>query len=292
MLNNIKNISLIAALLVSSSAMASVTTTSGHFGGVSDTGNNFNQFEVNFGGVDVKVSGWSDTAGNTASNSEDFDPTIERAVDFDKNGYGWSIKNTDEMNSGNCGYSHSADNLGADCNYQDYDFFLLEFSEAVTLNSATYSWRYRDNNGRYYTETRAEANDSNQVSVAALDSNSLNGSTWQDVKDNQTIASNWSQMRYSGTDKQAYYTNFGQTGSGNASNLANTSSNFWLIGALNASAFGGETDWEGNDGMKLAGVKFTTSQQSPATSVPEPSSIALFGLAIAGLFASSRKKLK
>jgi hypothetical protein len=292
MLNNIKNISLIAALLVSSSAMASVTTTSGHFGGVSDTGNNFNQFEVNFGGVDVKVSGWSDTAGNTASNSEDFDPTIERAVDFDKNGYGWSMENTDEMNSRNCGYSHSADNLGADCNYQDYDFFLLEFSEAVTLNSATYSWRYRDNNGRSYTETKSEATASNQVSVAALRSGSLDQSTWQDVKDNQTIASNWSQMRYSGTDKQAYYTNFGQTGSGNASNLANTSSNFWLIGALNAAVFGGKTSWEGNDGMKLSHIKFTRNSTLAATSVPEPSSIALFGLAIVGLFASSRKKLK
>ena len=292
MLNNIKKMSLIATLLVSSSAMASVTTTSGHFGGVSDTGSNFNQFEVTFGGVDVNVSGWSDTAGNTASNSEDFDPTIERAVDFDKNGYGWSMENTDEMNSGNCGYSHSADNLGTDCNYQDYDFFLLEFSEAVTLNSASYSWIYRDNDGRNYTETWAEAKNSNQVSVAALDSNSLNGSTWQDVKDNQTIASNWSQMRYSGTSGQAYYTNFGQTGSGNASNLENTSSNFWLIGALNAAVFGGNTNWEGNDGMKLAGITFTTGSQAPATSVPEPSSIALFGLAIAGLFASSRKKLK
>lgn len=279
MLNNIKKMSLIATLLVSSSAMASVTTTSGHFGGVSDTGSNFNQFEVTFGGVDVNVSGWSDTAGNTASNSEDFDPTIERAVDFDKNGYGWSMENTDEMNSRNCGYSHSADNFGANCNYQDYDFFLLEFSEAVTLNSATYSWVSAGSSGT-------------QVSVAALDSNALNGSTWQDVKDNQTIASNWSQMRYSGTGGQAYYTNFGQTGSGNASNLANTSSNFWLIGALNAAVFGGNTNWEGNDGMKLAGITFTTGSQAPATSVPEPSSIALFGLAIAGLFASSRKKLK
>ena len=298
MLNNIKNISLIAALLVSSSAMASVTTTSGHFGGVSDTGNNFNQFEVNFGGVDVKVSGWSDT-GNVSSNpsnSNDLDPIIERAVDFEKYGNGWSMKNTDESSSGNCGYSHSADNLGSGCDYQDYDFFLLEFSEAVTLNSADYSWRHRDythtSNGYVYTETKSEATASNQVSVAALRSGSLDQSTWQDVKDNQTIASNWSQMRYSGTDKQAYYTNFGQTGSGNASNLANTSSNFWLIGALNAAVFGGNTSWEGDDGMKLAGITFTTSSQSPATSVPEPSSIVLFGLAIAGLFASSRKKLK
>lgn len=292
MLNNIKKLSLIATLLVSSSAIASVTTTSGHFGGVSDTGNNFNQFEVTFGGVDIKVSGWSDTAGNTASNSADLDPTIERAVDFDKNGYGWSIENTDEGSSNNCGYSHSADNLGTDCNYQDYDFFLLEFSEAVTLNSASYSWIYRDNDGRNYTETWAEAKNSNQVSVAALDSNSLNGSTWQDVKNDQTIASNWAQMRYSGSSNQAYYTDFGQTGYGNASNLANVSSNFWLIGALNAAVFGGNTSWEGDDGMKLAGITFTTGSQSPATSVPEPSSIALFGLAIAGLFASSRKKLK
>lgn len=279
MLNNIKKLSLIATLLVSSSAMASVTTTSGHFGGVTDTGNNFNQFEVTFGGVDVKVSGWSDTAGNTASNSTDLDPFIERAVDFDKNRKGWSIENADEKTSTLCGYSHSADNFGTDCNYQDYDFFLLEFSEAVTLNSATYSWV-------------SGSVSNNQVSVAALDSNALNGKTWQDVKDDQTIASDWSQIRWSGSSGQAYYTNFGQSGAGNATNLTFATSNFWLIGALNASVFGGDTTWEGNDGMKLAGITFTTGSQAPATSVPEPSSIALFGLAIIGLFASSRKKLK
>jgi hypothetical protein len=189
--------------------------------------------------------------------------------------------NTDESRSGSCGYSHSADNFDNNCNtnYQDYDFFLLEFSQAVTLNSAAYSWRH-------------VSTSSNQVSVAALSSNSIDQSTWQEVKDEQTIASNWSQMRYSGTKGQPYYTNFGQTGNGNASNLANVSSNFWLIGALNAAVFGGETSWEGNDGMKLAGITFTTGSQSPATSVPEPTSLALFGLAIAGLFASSRKKLK
>lgn len=301
MLNNIKKLSLVGTLLLSSSAMASVTTTTGNFGGVTDTGSSFNQFQVTMGGVTVDVSGWSDTANTSASTvSGDLDPTIERAIDLDKYGDGWSMENSDEMNSNNCGYSHSADNLGSDCSYQDYDFFLLEFSEAVTLNSADYSWRYRDYDGHYqdnngnwrknYTESNSAATASNQVSVAALSSPGFDQSTWQRVKDEQTIASNWSQMRYSGASGHAYYTNFGQTGTGNASNLANTSSRYWLIGALNAAVFGGSTSWEGDDGMKLAGITFTRGSEEPAV-VPEPTSIMLFGLAIVGLFASSRKKL-
>jgi hypothetical protein len=283
MLNNIKNISLIAALLVSSSAMASVTTTFGHFGDVSDTGNNFNQFEVNFGGVDINVSAWSDTGDMPGEDTSAVgDNKIERAVDMDPNGNGWSIQNADEQKSDGsklnyCGYSHSADNYGNSCNYQDYDFFLLAFSESVTLNAAGFSW--------------VNQLEDNEVSVAALNSGDLAGKTWAQVgSTSQTIASGYSEMLHS--NENGYYTFFGQSGTNNIGNVATASSHYWLIGALNASAFGGDTGWEGNDGMKLDRILFTRNTQSPATSVPEPSSIALFGLAIAGLFASSRKKLK
>ncbi|ARD42952.1 exosortase-dependent surface protein XDP1 [Colwellia sp. PAMC 21821] len=287
MLNNIQKISLIAALLVSSAAMASVTTTYGHFGannGVTDTGNNFNQFDVTLGGVDINVSAWSDT-GNMPGEDTSVagDNKIERAVDMDQYGNGWSIQNADEQKTDGsklnyCGYSHSADNYGSSCEYQDYDFFLLDFSEAVTLNAAGFSW--------------ISASTSNtEVSVAALNSGDLAGKTWAQVgSSSQTIASGYAQMQYD--NNYGYYTMFGDSDKNKLGSIENASSRYWLVGALNAAVFGGDTTWEGNDGIKLSGIKFTTSQQAPATSVPEPSSIALFGLAIAGLFASSRKKLK
>jgi hypothetical protein len=287
MLNNIKNISLIAALFLSSSAIASVATI-GHFGAendVVDTGTTFNQFDVTLGGVDINVSAWSDTGNMPGEDiSAVGDNKIERAVDMDPNGNGWSIQNADEQKSDGsklnyCGYSHSADNYNNNnsCNYQDYDFFLLAFSESVTLKAAGFSWvnQVKDN----------------EVSVAALNSGDLAGKTWAQVgSTSQTIASGYSNMLHS--TKSGYYTRFGQSGTNNIGNVATASSRYWLIGALNASAFGGDTGWEGNDGMKLDRIAFTRNTQSPATSVPEPSSIALFGLAIVGLFASSRKKLK
>ena len=284
MLNNIKKLSLISVLLVSSTAMASVTTVSGHFGpsnGVHDSGYTFNQFDVTLGGVDINVSAWSDTGNMPGENASVVgDNKIERAIDMDRNGNGWSIQNADEQKSNgrrlnNCGYSHSSDNFGSSCTYQDYDFYLLDFSEAVTLNSANYSW--------------VSGNASNnQVSVAALKSSNIGGKTWSDVgSTNQSYASGWSQMNYS----SGYYTMFGDSDKNNIGNLANTSSRYWLIGALNAAAFGGETNWEGNDGMKLSGITFTRGSQLPAVDVPEPASIALFGLAIVGLFSSRRKKL-
>jgi len=281
MLNNIQKISLIAALLVSSAAMASVTTTYGHFGannGVTDTGNNFNQFDVTLGGVDINVSAWSDT-GNMPGEDTSVagDNKIERAVDMDQYGNGWSIQNADEQKTDGsklsyCGSAHSADNFGCQNNvYQDYDFFLLDFGQNVNLMAATYSW---------IADSRANT----QVSVAALNSGNLDGNTWQGVKNNMTAASDYSQMNHSSV---GYYTYFS-----NSTSVGSTWSRFWLIGALNASVFGGNTAWEGNDGMKLSGIQFKHGSVQPSTSVPEPSSIALFGLAIIGFIASSRKKLK
>ncbi|ASP47299.1 exosortase-dependent surface protein XDP1 [Cognaticolwellia beringensis] len=299
MLNNIKNISLIAALFVSSSAIASVTTADFHSNNITgESSSAFNQFSLTVDGIDINVSAWSDTKNSSSNginangNDNDADPFIERAYDLDPNRNGWSMINQDERNTRNCGYSHSADNLANNnCNYQDYDFFLLEFSAAVALSEAFYSWAYGQNNS---TDGDVVAS-RNQVSVAAISSDSagsIDGNTWGNIGSDTTTTSNYSQLYHDGNYSHHYYSNIGVVGEGNANNLAGVYSNFWLIGALNASAFGGETDWEGNDGMKLAGVKFTTSQQLPATSVPEPSTIALFGLAIVGLFASSRKKLK
>ncbi|XPF95702.1 exosortase-dependent surface protein XDP1 [Colwellia sp. RE-S-Sl-9] len=279
MLLNISKLSMAGLALMSASAFASTT----NFGSVSDTGNNFNQFSVVSDGVTINVSGWSDTAsfsGGSSANPLTGDDKIERARDFDKNGNGWSMENRDESKSNGTqktwvdGYSHSADNLSAGS--QDYDTYLLEFSVAVNLSEATYSWNLGNTSN-------------NQVTVAALSSNNLNGNSWANVKSNQTISSGYSQMQ----DTGGYYT----TSFTNAtSNVTGTYSQYWIISALNSVFSSTDTSGlEGNDGMKLSGVSFSKDPGTPpppSTSVPEPTSITMFGLALIGLFAANRRKIK
>lgn len=265
MLFNIKKWSL-TGLLILSSSIAYADPITASFGGVARSTSNINTFSLSVDGVNINVSGWSDT--KNVSGDGIGDNTIRRAKDLNKytNGsgiQGWGITNADENNGDYPG--HSADNVG-----NDYDFFLLSFSEVVSLSKATYSWVYGNTN-------------QNQVSVAALDSNdftgngSLHNKTWSGIKANNTLSSDSAQMEKSG----GYFTNFAGT------NVDGVFSTHWLIGSLN-SVFGGTMGMEGNDGMKLAGVSF----DKQATSVPEPSSILLFCLAIMGLTASNRRKLK
>ncbi|MBA6290211.1 exosortase-dependent surface protein XDP1 [Colwellia sp. MB3u-4] len=243
-------------LLLSGSALAS-TTTAG-FGHVNETRSNFNQFDVNVDGVTINVSGWSDTANLSTDRSQD--SAIKRAVDFDKFNGGWSMQNQDEQHGGYCNtYSHSADNFGT-CGYKDYDFFLLSFSEAVSLVSASYSWI-------------AKSASQTQVSVAALDNsvltnfNSLNNKTWAGLASGHTLKSDYAQVE----NASGYYSNF-------HGNTQDQYSTMWLIGALN-SVFGGNAAWEGNDGMKLSGVSFSKSASDPAQ-VPEPNTIVMFLIAL------------
>ena len=245
-------------LLLSGPALAS-TTTAG-FDNVIKTGNNFNQFDVNVDGVTINVSGWSDTANLPTDRNQD--SAIKRAVDFDKFSGGWSMQNKDE-HSNYCGtYSHSADNFGT-CGYKDYDFFLLSFSEEVSLVSASYSWI-------------AKSASQTQVSVAALDSslftnsNSLNNKTWAGLASGHTLKSDYAQVK----NASGYYSNF----DGDTQDQYST---MWLIGALN-SVFGGNAAWEGNDGMKLSGVSFSKSASDPAQ-VPEPNTMVMFLIALIAL---------
>lgn len=73
-------------------------------------------------------------------------------------------------------------------------------------------------------------------------------------------------------------------------------SKYWLIGAYNAIFSGGETVLNGgtltagNDGLKLASVKGDIgTPRVPPTDVPEPGTLAIFALAMVGLFGNRRK---
>ncbi len=278
MLFNTKNLSLAGLLLLSSSVTYAAPVTAS-FSGVTDV-SNLNQFIVTASGITVNVSGWSDTLNHTNSNGVIKDVKIERAKDLDKFNGGWAMENEDEPNN-TCGTNgHSADNFGnqstAACRTEtDYDFFMLAFSEEVSLTQATYGW---------INNTVGQ----NQVSVVALDTtnglnNTLQNRSWNGIKNNHTLSSDSAQMQ---NNNNGYFTNFAST------NVGGEFSTHWLIGALN-SVFGTNAgDTNNNDGMKLAGVSFNTKPDTPPQVVPEPSSILLFGLAIMGFAASNRRKLK
>jgi hypothetical protein len=284
---NTTKLSIASLVLMSASSFASVTT---HFGTINETYSNanFNEFSLTAGGVDITVTGWSDTDDDGQGNVLSGDDKITEAVDFDRNGNGWSMHNADEINSNNCGYHHSADNLGTTCGYQDYDMFLIEFSEEVNLSAATSSWLYGQSSGK----NTAASN--NELTVAALSNENLAGKDWSDVKNNQTISSGYAGFSYMGTvaSELGYNTaNYEADFTSGSANVSGTFSKFWLVGALNT-VFGGDKSLEGNDGFKLSGVTFSKNGGTPppSTTVPEPTSIIMFGLALFGF--AARRKIK
>jgi len=252
------------------------TTYSRTGGHDSEPSNNFSQFQVTAtDGTTINVSGWSDTAGSDGA-GDNKDPYIERAKDLDRNKDGWSMENVDEPAA--CGNRHSADNYNDNgaCDWVDYDFFLLDFGTAVTLDSAMFSW---------VQGTRHEAASvkaaRNQVSIIALDDShygaDLTNETFQTIQNNS--------LGYQGAQVNAGAIN--GVGSYYADSDVNQSSSLWIISAYNT-MFGtvaGGSNY--NDGFKLAGVTFSSPS---VVSVPEPSTLAILSLALFGLNMSKRKK--
>jgi len=267
---SLKALTIVGLLLLSGSTLASTTTAD--FGDVNDPRNSrINQFNISVDGLDINVSGWSDTA--DLSTDVDKDSAIRRAKNLDKYRGGWALENFDEPYN-YCGTNgHSADNFGT-CGYKDYDFFLLSFSEAVSLVNATYSWVAGNNV------------EQNQVSVAALESSlftntdGLDNNTWKNIANNHTIRSDFAQITDNPT--LGYLTTF----NGNTDEIYST---HWLIGALNNN-FGGKAAWEGDDGMKLSGVSFNKRNLTPAQ-VPEPSSLAMLLIGLIALLRFNRQRV-
>lgn len=268
-------------LMLAGSAFAGTTTLS--FSNVSDGGTSFNEFQIGYGtNQTLTVSAWSDTKNNANS-----DPYIERVSDIDKYIGGWSVENQDETSSSSCGYGHSADNIScSDDDWTDYDFFLLEFSEAVTLTEASFSWITGINTGysnyynSYYVMEQSNSGLShqnavaqNEVSFAAItDGTAMQDNTFSNIIDNQTVNSGSSEVMnnhnfnngWALTSSTSYYADVGFS----------ASSTTWIVSAFN-SMFGSEAGMSaGDDGFKLSGISFTTpSPKDPPTEVPEPATI-------------------
>ncbi len=291
MLDLCKKATVCGFLLLTGNVLASTETLT--FENVVDGGSNFNEFVLEYDSngttQTVSVSAWSDTADAQYS-----DPYIREAADIDKFLGGWSIVNQDETKT-NCGYGHSADNFNCYGSWTDYDFFLLEFSEEVTLDQATFSWingidvnnyqntyengekvgvitngTYTPDEHDYYDITHQQAVEQNEVSFVALNNGTdVNGNTFDNIKNNQMIDSGSSEVMtdyvFSNgkalTSSTGYYADVGFT----------ASSTTWIVSAFN-SMFGTEAGMsEGDDGFKLSGISFSTPVSKPPADIPEPS---------------------
>lgn len=215
---------------------------------------------VNLNGVNVSVSGWSDSARLNSGDSGNYDRVVSAKVQevYD---YGWAVKNTYES----AGAHQTIDNTG----YQDYDFVLFSFSEAVTLDKLSFGWA-------------ATSKGSQEVSVAALGDSNFNALTSEN--------STWSSI-ISGAISSSFSITKDASNTLSSTLDFTESAKYWLVGAYNT-VFGTVANGSQlNDKFKISGVEFskTSTTPTPPTEVSEPGALALMALSL-GMLLYRRKR--
>lgn len=224
---------------------------------------NASSSDVSIGGVNISISGWADTYGNN-------DDIVVGANTYKiSNYYGYGVTNSDWESTSNSP-DHAIDNINTKSgNWQDFDFVLFSFDEAVSLTGANFSWVYNQNDS--------------QVSVAALSdigALSSGSSTWSDIVGN-AISASYDIEKCDTTDEHLKY---------KSEFAINDSAKYWLIGAYNT-VFGDIGGSSHDDAFKLTSIGFSIDDSSPppdTTAVSEPGAAGL--LLASGLLVMWRRK--
>ena len=249
-----------------STAFADATWNGSSFscGNVGDSSDYGNTASVNVGSCSgaavVTASAWSSTA-NTSNNK--FKTAQLKIYDG-----GFGVSNRDEgLNVGSD--SHTIDNSSA------VDLIALDFGATkVKLSDVMVGWISGTND-----------HDDSDISVFAWTGSSAPSTIGGAILD-KTLSGLASAS--SGWTLIGSYSDLA-VGTAKAVNAGGTSSSWWLLSAYSQSYDNG--NWsQGNDYFKIAAVNGTTVNTTPPSDVPEPGSLALMGIAMAGFVATRRKQ--
>jgi len=236
-----------------------------NFGGSGCSGNNNatygNTWTCGTGSTGVSAAAWS-TATNTGGEGSYRTARLQQW-----SGDGFGVINR-ENNSGDVNSpEHSMDNE------RGTDLIALNFGQSVTLTSLTIGWSYNDSDISVLAYTGGGSFPDAPVSIAGKSSADLLASGW-------SLVGNYADLE----DDRARTINAG-----------NISSSWWLVSAFNTAFNSGnnlDTKYRiKNDYVKLLAVAGTPyTPPPPPPGVPEPGSLALAGIALAGAWQVRRRK--